>query len=253
MGGRGRGRGGRGGGGMSFNVEFDGFRRGDQPQVSQLTPPPLFPDVASRPVPFEEDEELKYLQVLKEDFRATMSKSPHFLKADEVKTSIERYSDQFKSAVAAAVAADEEEEQRLWHMPDKFFPAELTAIKLKKGKKRKKKGGDPADLASKLDELEKKEGVDDEDEEDDETASPSKVKKKTAKDYKDPAAAAGEGDGDDDEEEDEETEGEGDGVEADEEEEEEDIGGGDYRQTYFDNGEEEGNVSDDNLDEGGVF
>ena len=61
MGGRGRGRG--RGAGMSFNVEELGFRRGDALPQSQLTPPPLFPVVATRPAPFEETEELKYLQV----------------------------------------------------------------------------------------------------------------------------------------------------------------------------------------------
>ena len=63
MGGRGRGRGGGARAAMSFNVEELGFRRGDALPVSQLAPPPLFPAVATRPAPFEETEELKYLQV----------------------------------------------------------------------------------------------------------------------------------------------------------------------------------------------
>lgn len=237
---------------MSFNVEELGFRRGDALPQSQLTPPPLFPVVATRPAPFEETEELKYLQVLKEDFRTTMTKSPHFLKADEVKNFIERYSDRFKASNDDA-AGDDEEAQQLWHMPDRFFPAELTAApKRKKGKKGERKSkklkGDAKDIHSKLDELEKKEGDGEEEEEEDEdeenAAAAAKKKSK-----KKPEKGKEEEDGEEAEEDEEEEEGEGD----DDEEENEEMGGNDYEQNYFDNGEDEANTSDDNLDEGGTY
>ena len=63
MGGRGRGRGGGARAAMSFNVEELGFRRGDALPVSQLAPPPLFPPLPAQPAPFQNTEELEYLQV----------------------------------------------------------------------------------------------------------------------------------------------------------------------------------------------
>jgi len=236
---------------MSFNVEELGFRRGDALPVSQLAPPPLFPAVATRPAPFEETEELKYLQVLKEDFRTTMTKSPHFLKADEVKNSIERYSDRFKASTANDNDADEDETRLFWHMPDKFFPAELTAAPKKKKKKKnedrksKRLKGDSKDITSKLDELEKNEGEGDEEEDEDEEAAAPAAKKKK----KPNKEASGDKDDDDEEGDDDDEEEEG----EDNEEEEEEMGGNDYEQNYFDNGEDEANTSEDNLDEGGTY
>ena len=64
MGGRGRGRGGGARNAMSFNVEELGFRRGDALPVSQLAPPPLFPPLPAQPAPFQNTEELEYLQVM---------------------------------------------------------------------------------------------------------------------------------------------------------------------------------------------
>ena len=169
-----------------------------------------------------------------------MTKSPHFLKADAVKNTIERYSDRLKTdCPALAVGADDEDSKRLWHMPDKFFPSELTAtpVKRKKVKATKKRGPkDSTDLASKLDALEKKEGEGD-DEEDDEEAAASAAKKKKLK-------VDGE-EGEEDEDDDEEVDGD--------EEEEEEMGGNDYEQNYFDNGEDEANSSENNLDEGGTY
>jgi len=249
MGGRGRGRGGGGGArnAMSFNVEELGFRRGDALPAAQLAPPPLFPAVATQPPPFNCTDELEYLQALKEDFRTTMSKSPHFLKADEVKNSIERYSDRFKRSAADEVAADAEEERHLWHMPDKFFPAELTVVPKKKKKKDGGKGklkpkGNAADIASRLAELEKKEGEGEEEEEEDEDAAAAAAKKKKTKKENPEGGEGG------DEEDEEEEEGEGD-----DEEGEEEMGGNDYEQNYFDNGEDDANSSEDNLDEGGTY
>lgn len=250
MGGRGRGRGGGARNAMSFNVEELGFRRGDALPAAQLAPPPLFPQVLTRPPAFECTDELEYLQALKEDFRTTMSKSPHFLKADEVKNSIERYSDRFKRSAADEVAADEEEERHLWHMPDKFFPAELTEVPKKKKKKKDagkgklKLKGDAADIASKLAELEKKEGEGDGEEEEEEDAAATAANKKTKAKKEKPEGGEG-----GDEEEDDEEEGE----EGDDEDGEEEMGGNDYEQNYFDNGEDDANSSEDNIDEGGTY
>lgn len=243
MGGRGRGRGGGGArAAMSFNVEELGFRRGDALPVSQLAPPPLFPTLAQRPPPLDVTDELDYLQALKEEFRTTMRNSPHFLRADEVKNSVERYSDRFKKSTDEG-AQDEEEERHLWFMPDSFFPDELNDAPKKKKKKtetgKRKLKGNVGDIASKLDELEKKEGEGEDEEDEEEAAAAAKKKKQAKKENADGA------EGEEDEEEEEE------GDDGDEEEEE--MGGNDYEQNYFDNGEDDANSSEDNLDEGGTY
>jgi len=161
MAGRGRGRGGARSA-MSFNVEDLGFRRGDPLPGAQALPPPLYPQLLSKPPPFNNTEELEYLQALKEDYRTTMSKSPHFIKADAVKNSIARYSDKFRETKAP------EEDDQLWEMDVRFLPPELhPAQKRKRGHKNGEKSRkwkpkiSPSsrlpDVSKRLEELEKKE------------------------------------------------------------------------------------------------
>ncbi|XP_051271956.1 RNA polymerase III subunit GL b [Dicentrarchus labrax] len=225
MTGRGRGRGRRM---MTFSVEAVGINRGDSLPPSIQQPTPLFPVMEQKPLPLAGGEEAEYLLALKQEFRGAMKSLPCFIQPAAAHRDVERYSDKYHSTEPADGPTD-------WTTDWKRFPKELR-VRVKKPTRdgvsaavtrsdrvqsgqKKKKIKEKEEVLLKLETLEKKEerGSSGEEEEEGE----EKKKKQ----------------------EDEEAEGE---EEYDEEEFEEET---DYVMSYFDNGEEFGGDSDDNMDE----
>lgn len=91
MAGRGRGR----GKSVSFDVQALGFGRGEALPAANLQPPPLFPTQEFKPIPLAQTEDYEYMLALKQEFIATLHKSPYYLKLDDKKRDIERYSDKY--------------------------------------------------------------------------------------------------------------------------------------------------------------
>ncbi|KAH3841581.1 DNA-directed RNA polymerase III subunit RPC7-like [Dreissena polymorpha] len=218
MGGRGRGR----GKSVSFDVQALGFGRGEALPAAILQPPPLFPPQVFKPVPLVNNEDMQYMLALKQEFVGSLRKSAYYMKQDEKKQDIERYTDKYKTHDTAASFAKD------WSR----FPAELK-IRDKKVKKqikpklpvKKVKLTADEDIAKTLETLEKKE----------ETA----VEGEEAAEKED-----------EDKDEDDEEEGENlDEEELNEEDLEEET---DYATNYFDNGEGYGD-DDDGDDEGPVY
>ncbi|XP_026173446.1 DNA-directed RNA polymerase III subunit RPC7-like [Mastacembelus armatus] len=220
MAGRGRGR-----RTMSFSVDVVGISRGDSLPPSMQQPTPLFPAMEQKPLPLAGGEEMEYLLALKQEFRGAMRNLPCFIQQPAARRDVERYSDKYHS--------NEQGDSLIDWTPDwKRFPKELRvhvkkpvrdgvsmAVKrssrVESGQK-KKKVKEKEEVLLKLETLEKKEAQESSSEEEDEE------KKK---------------------QEEEEAEGE---EEYDEEEFEEET---DYIMSYFDNGEDFGGDSDDNMDE----
>ncbi|XP_013379748.1 DNA-directed RNA polymerase III subunit RPC7-like [Lingula anatina] len=224
MAGRGRGRGRGGGKGMSFSVETLGFGRGEALPAPTLQPPPLFPPLEFKPVALTTGEEMDYILALKQEFRATMKELPYYVKAQEKKKDIERYTDKYQTG--------QQDSSINWEPDWKRFPKELK-IRVRKAakiqavvrpslpKKTISRKADK-DVLQTLEELEKK-AVEIDAEKDEEDEEEKK-----------------EEDGEQEEEE-----------EYDEEDLEEET---DYNLNYFDNGEGYGmEDEDDNLDDGPTY
>ncbi|TDH11177.1 hypothetical protein EPR50_G00058090 [Perca flavescens] len=223
MAGRGGGRGRRM---MTFSVEAVGINRGDSLPPSIQQPTPLFPVMEQKPLPLTVGEEEEYLLALKQEFRGAMKSLPCFIQPAAAHRDVERYSDKYHSTEQTDALTD-------WTPDWKRLPKELRvkkpsrggvsaavsrSDKLQSGQK-KKKVKEKEEVLLKLETLQKKEeGQSSEDEEEE-----GEEKKKK--------------------QEEEEAEGE---EEYDEEEFEEET---DYVMSYFDNGEEFGGDSDDNMDE----
>ncbi|XP_027131094.1 DNA-directed RNA polymerase III subunit RPC7-like [Larimichthys crocea] len=217
MAGRGRGRGRRM---MTFSVEAVGINRGDSLPPSIQQPTPLFPVMEQKPLPLAGGEEAEYLLALKQEFRGAMKTLPCFIQPAAAHRDVERYSDKYHSSEQTDGPTD-------WTPDWKRVPKELRVHVRKPGRQgvsvsqvqaqKKKRVKEKQEVLLKLESLEKKEerGSSGEEEEGEE-------KKK---------------------QEEEEAEGE---EEYDEEEFEEET---DYVMSYFDNGEEFGGDSDDNMDE----
>ncbi|XP_061838994.1 DNA-directed RNA polymerase III subunit RPC7-like [Nerophis lumbriciformis] len=224
MAGRGRGRGRRM---MTFNVEAVGINKGDTLPPSTQQPTPLFPALEHKPLPLSGGEEAEYLLALKQEFRGAMRTLPFFIQPDCARTGqrshadVERYSDKYHSSEQADALTS-------W-MPDwKRFPKELRLRVRKTPKKgvskvvvvtqraqaeeQKKAVEEKKEVLLKLETLQGEEQQSSEDEEQQEKK-----------------------------EEDQEPE-----EEYDEEELEEET---DYIMSYFDNGEDFGGDSDDNVEE----
>ncbi|KAK2151773.1 hypothetical protein LSH36_352g03031 [Paralvinella palmiformis] len=90
-GGRGRGRGKN----ISFNVESLGFGRGEALPTPILQPPPTYPVPQFKCLPLVTSEEQDYLITLKHDLRMAMQDSPYYIKPQQKKCDIERYSDKY--------------------------------------------------------------------------------------------------------------------------------------------------------------
>ncbi|KAM3919301.1 DNA-directed RNA polymerase III subunit RPC7-like [Leptodactylus fuscus] len=212
MAGRGRGA---GRGQMTFNVQAIGIGRGETLPPPTLQPPPLFPALDFKPVPLQTGEEIEYMLALKQELRGAMKSLPYNIKPAAPKKDVERYSDKYQTSGPVDNAID-------WHPDWTLLPRELK-IKVRKIQKEKsaiilpkhkqRVPLDKEEIIKKLENLEKKE---------EEVSSEEEEEKK------------------DEEEEKEEEE------EYDEEEHEEET---DYIMSYFDNGEDFGGDSDDNMDE----
>ncbi|XP_067425685.1 DNA-directed RNA polymerase III subunit RPC7-like isoform X1 [Emydura macquarii macquarii] len=210
-GGRGRGR-----GQMTFNVEAVGIGKGESLPPSTLQPSPLFPPMEYKPVPLQTGEEVEYMLALKQELRGAMKNLPYYVKPAAPKKDVERYSDKYQTSGPIDNAID-------WNPDWRRLPRELkirvrklrkerTTILIPKHKQRLPV--DKEETIKKLETLEKKE---------EEVTSEEEEEK------------AEEEEGKEEEEE-----------EYDEEEHEEET---DYIMSYFDNGEEFGANSDDNMDE----
>ncbi|KAM8870173.1 DNA-directed RNA polymerase III subunit RPC7-like isoform 2-T6 [Spinachia spinachia] len=180
-----------------------------------------------KPLPLTGGEEAEYLLALKQEFRGAMKTLPFFIQPAAAKKDVERYSDKYQSGEQTDALTD-------WSPEWKRFPKELrvkkpcrdsvSAVtcsdKPQMGQKKKKK--DKEEVPLKLETLQKKEDHSSEDDEEEDEGEEKKKKKK---------------------QEEEEADGE---EEYDEEEFEEET---DYIMSYFDNGEEFGGDSDDDMDE----
>ncbi|XP_072530797.1 RNA polymerase III subunit GL a isoform X2 [Salminus brasiliensis] len=216
MAGRGRGR-----SLFTFNVDSLGFGRGEALPTSAHAPSPLYPPMQFRPVPLHTGEEVDYMLALKQELRASSKNLPFHIRPARAKRDVDRYSDKYQTG--------EPKNNSIEWSPDwSRLPKELC-IKVQKPRKGKarplvkpkiKSAAGKADMIQKLETLEKKEEENHSEEEQDE----EKKKKK-----------AGEEEGEEEELE-----------EYDEEEFEEET---DYIMSYFDNGEDFGGDSDDNMDE----
>ncbi|KGL84623.1 DNA-directed RNA polymerase III subunit RPC7, partial [Tinamus guttatus] len=211
--GRGRGR-----AAFTFNIEAIGFAKGASLPEVACKPPPLFPSTDNKPVPLKTGEDEDYMLALKQDLRGTMKKMPYFLAVEEDHEVIERYSKKYLEI---------EKQRAAWTQDWRRLPREMKpSKKTKKGTKLKKaKSSAPSDPKSNLDMLQKIEELEKKDEEEEK----SEDEKDKAKDKE----------GEDDEEAEEPEE-------YDEEEHEEEN---DYISSYFEDGDDFGAGSDDNMDE----
>lgn len=214
---------------MSFSVEAVGISRADSLPASIQQPTPVYPVMEQKPLPLTGGEEAEYLLALKQEFRGAMKSLPCFIQPAAPQRDVERYSDKYHNG--------EQTDHLIQWTPDwKRLPKELRVhvkrqrtqgvalashctdgvqVDQKKKKKKKKGGSEKEEVLLTLETLEKTEQQESSEEEGDD-------KKK---------------------QEEEEPEGE---EEYDEEEFEEET---DYIMSYFDNGEEFGGDSDDNMDE----
>ncbi|CAJ1061308.1 polymerase (RNA) III (DNA directed) polypeptide G like b [Xyrichtys novacula] len=220
---RGRGRGLRL---MSFSVEAVGITRGDSLPPSIQQPTPVYPTMERKPLPLTGGEEAEYLLALKQEFRGAMKGLPCFIQPAAAARDVERYSDKYHQSEQVDLTTD-------WTLDWRRLPKELRVCKpaptgvSAAGRSDKvqppqkmKRVKEKEEVLIKLETLEKKEERGSSGEEEEEEEGEEKKKQ-----------------------EEEEAEGE---EEYDEEEFEEET---DYVMSYFDNGEEFGGDSDDNMDE----
>ncbi|NXN27611.1 RPC7 polymerase, partial [Nycticryphes semicollaris] len=209
---------GRGRAVFTFNIEAIGFAKGAALPDVVCQPPPPFPSTDNKPVPLKTGEDEDYMLALKQDLRGTMKKMPYFLAVEEDREGLFDYC--CKSSFAYIKA--------IFYTDWRRLPREM------KPKKKTKKGmlyifkkhlvhtssviEDLLWLGKKM-ELEQK----------DEEEEKSEDEKEKSKDKE----------GEDDEEAEEPEE-------YDEEEHEEEN---DYISSYFEDGDDFGAGSDDNMDE----
>ncbi|NXL45406.1 RPC7 polymerase, partial [Podilymbus podiceps] len=208
--GRGRGR-----AAFTFNIEAIGFTKGAALPDVACKPPPPFPSTDNKPVPLKTGEDEDYMLALKQDLRGTMKKMPYFLAVEEDREGLEDYCSKSSFLYIKAIFCTD------WRrLPREMKPKKKT--KKAGAKPKKAKSSDPKsnlDVLKKIEELEKKD-----DEEDKSEDEKDKTKDK---------------EGEDDEEAEEPEE-------YDEEEHEEEN---DYISSYFEDGDDFGAGSDDNMDE----
>uniref|UniRef100_A0A8V5GRJ9 Uncharacterized protein n=1 Tax=Melopsittacus undulatus TaxID=13146 RepID=A0A8V5GRJ9_MELUD len=200
---------GRGRGQMTFNVEAVGIGKGEALPPPTLQPSPLFPPLEHRAVPLPGGEEGEYMLALKQELRGAMRNLPYFIKPGAPRRDIERYSDKYQISSPVDSAID-------WNPDWRRLPRELKirVRRLRKNRATILVPKDKEETIKKLESLEKKE---------EEVTSEEEEEKEEEEEGK--------------EEEEEE---------YDEEEHEEET---DYIMSYFDNGEDFGADSDDNMDE----
>ncbi|XP_062848481.1 RNA polymerase III subunit GL b [Trichomycterus rosablanca] len=212
MAGRGRGR---GRAQLSFPIEAVGISKGENLPPSSVQPTPLFPSLEHKPVPLQTGEEAEYMLALKQEFRGAMKSLPFYIQPAAPKKDVERYSDKYQNA-------DPSDNTSEW-IPDwKRLPKELR-VRVKRP---------PSKKSSALPKLSKQPQVDKE-----------IIQKLETLEKKEKDVSSDEEEGENKKTEEEEAEGED---EYDEEEFEEET---DYVMSYFDNDEDFGADSDDNMDE----
>ncbi|XP_068422870.1 DNA-directed RNA polymerase III subunit RPC7 [Clinocottus analis] len=209
---------GRGIGAFTFNVEALGIGRGSMPEA-RVGPNPLFPNTDFKPVPLKAGEDEDYMLALKQEMRGTMQRLPHNIKSHSNKAEVERYTERY---LKQRLLEDDD-----WSPDWNLLPKELKPQKKKtcakpdtKKKTVKISRKDAEEMLVKLDNLVKNDEGNPE-KSDDET------EKKTGN---------------------EEEEIEEEAYEEEDVEEE-----NDYIDSYFDNGEDFGAVSDDNADGEGTY
>lgn len=212
---------GRGRSQFTFSVDALGFGRGDSLPTSTHTPSPLFPPMQFRPVPLPTGEEVEYMLALKQELRSSSKSLPFHIREARTKKDVARYSDKYQNG--------EPKNNTIEWSPDwSRLPKELC-IKVRKPRKKligakpqlqrkPKAAAGKEEVLQKLETLEKKEQEQHSEEEEEEK------KKKQNNEEEEP-------DLDED---------------YDEEELEDET---DYIMSYFDNGEDFGADSDDNMDE----
>ncbi|XP_028925777.1 DNA-directed RNA polymerase III subunit RPC7 isoform X2 [Ornithorhynchus anatinus] len=213
---------GRGRAALTFNIEAIGFSKGERLPDVVLKPPPPFPDTDYKPAPLKTGDDEDYMLALKQEFRETMRRMPYFIDKEK-NQEIERYSRRYQK--------DFKQEGIEW-IPDwRRLPKEMMPRRRpQKGPKSKKAKPSrevtaltgTTDVLKKIEELEKKGDGEKSDEETEERG----VKEKRKED-------------DDDE----------DGAEPEEYDEEEYEEENDYIASYFEDGDDFGAESDDNMDE----
>ncbi|NWR39189.1 RPC7 polymerase, partial [Tachuris rubrigastra] len=85
--GRGRGR-----ASFTFNIEAIGFGKGTALPDVICKPPPPFPSTDNKPVPLKTGEDEDYMLGLKQGLRETMKRTPYFLTVEEEHQGIKSYS-----------------------------------------------------------------------------------------------------------------------------------------------------------------
>lgn len=206
---------GRGIAAFTFNVEALGLTRGSMPET-QRGPTPLFPNIEYKPGPLKAGDDEDYMRALKQEMRGRMKDLPFNIKSHTGKGDVERYKEKYTKEIKKLEDDD-------WTPDWNRLPKELKPQKKIIKKKIDKKfamisSKDKKEMLTKLDELEKKGDV-----KSDEEGEEKREKK--------------EGEEGEEEEIEEEYE--------DEELEEEN----DYIANYFEDGDEYGGGSDDNMDE----
>ena len=217
MAGRGRGRGKPV---MSISNEQLGLSKDSQPSIASQ-PPPKFPLLAYKAVPFNITSELSYLFELKRDYAESMKESTHNVQPIVIKKDIERYSDRFQDMITDKTSYESRYD---WTR----IPAELKPLA------RKRRGVSNSEsvikkkremnIEEKLQELEKKETSQQSDTDED-------SREEEDGDEKDPDEVI-----------------EDDEIDVDEEMDD----GTDYVNNYFDNGEGY-DEEEDNIDDGPVY
>lgn len=207
---------GRGRGQLTFSVEVVGIGKGENLPPSCVQPTPVYPPLEQKPVPLQTGEEAEYMLALKQEFRGAMKTLPFYIRPAAPKKDVERYSDKYQKIEMSDNSVE-------WKPDWRCFPKELRVRETRPAKDKcpavPKQAKQPRlykeDIIRKLETLEQKEKEGISDEEEGEKKKP----------------------------EEEEADGE---EEYDEEELEDET---DYIVSYFDNGEEFGGDSDDNIDE----
>ncbi|XP_010734045.3 DNA-directed RNA polymerase III subunit RPC7 [Larimichthys crocea] len=205
---------GRGVAAFTFNIEALGIGRGSMPEA-RVGPSPLFPNTEFKPVPLKAGEDEDYMLALKQEMRGAMQRLPHNIKPHSNKAEVEKYTERYLKQSQL----DDEEWTPDWNlfpkelMPQKKKPRSKPATKKKTVISRK----ETEDVLSKLEELAKKDDTNPEKSDDETEKKPGNK------------------------EEEEE-------LEAEEYEEEDIEEDNDYIESYFDNGEDFGANSDDNMD-----
>nr|XP_028605409.1 DNA-directed RNA polymerase III subunit RPC7 isoform X1 [Podarcis muralis] len=204
---------GRGRAALTFDIAAIGFVKGEALPEAVFGPSPLYPTTDYKPIPLKTGEDADYLLALKQELRGAMKRTPYFMtKKNESEgfVPVERYSKKYLQM----------NEKDLEWTPDwRRLPRELKPkkkIEKAGGKPKKAKTATPktnVDVLKKIEELEKK---------GDEEKSDEEEKDK------------------------EEEEEEGEPEEYEEEEHEEEN---DYIASYFEDGDDYGAGSDDDMDE----